>query len=101
MTMQAPLKKNPNAISAESASDLEVRIRYRAYELYEQRGRADGRDIEDWLQAETELASPRAKLLAGEVVKAARKPPVMSTGKSKAKRVKKPRVPARTNTLAE
>jgi hypothetical protein len=26
-----------------------------AYELYEQRGRADGRDSEDWLQAEAIL----------------------------------------------
>ena len=24
-----------------------------AYELYEQRGREDGRDLEDWLRAET------------------------------------------------
>jgi hypothetical protein len=30
-------------------------IAQRAYELYEQRGRQDGRDLEDWLKAEREL----------------------------------------------
>jgi Protein of unknown function (DUF2934) len=30
-------------------------IRYRAYELYEQCGREDGYDIEDWLHAESEV----------------------------------------------
>ena len=29
------------------------RIAETAYELYEQRGRADGHDLEDWLKAET------------------------------------------------
>jgi hypothetical protein len=31
-------------------------IEQRAYELYEQRGRQDGQDLEDWLKAEHELA---------------------------------------------
>ncbi len=30
-------------------------IRARAYEVYVQRGRIDGFDLEDWLQAEKEL----------------------------------------------
>ena len=30
-------------------------IAQRAYELYEQRGRQDGRDLEDWMKAEREL----------------------------------------------
>jgi hypothetical protein len=33
----------------------EEEIRRRAYELYEQEGRQDGRDQEHWLRAETEL----------------------------------------------
>ncbi len=32
-----------------------VHIAQRAYELYEQRGRQDGWDLEDWLKAEREL----------------------------------------------
>ena len=31
-------------------------IAQRAYALYEQRGRQDGQDLEDWLKAEHELA---------------------------------------------
>jgi hypothetical protein len=31
-------------------------IQRRAYELYEQRGRENGHDCDDWLQAERELA---------------------------------------------
>lgn len=34
---------------------LEDRIRIRAYELYEQRGKNPGHELEDWLQAEAEL----------------------------------------------
>jgi len=33
-------------------------IRVRAYELFEQRGREDGHDLDDWLQAEAEFTMP-------------------------------------------
>ena len=33
----------------------EERIRLRAYELYEWRGRVDGFALDDWLQAEAEI----------------------------------------------
>ena len=36
----------------------EQEIRRRAYEIYLERGEEPGRDLEDWLQAERELASP-------------------------------------------
>lgn len=32
------------------------RIARRAYELYEERGRQEGRDVEDWMKAEQQLA---------------------------------------------
>jgi hypothetical protein len=35
----------------------EEEIRRRAYELYLERGEEPGHDVEDWLQAERELAS--------------------------------------------
>lgn len=35
--------------------ELEAEIRARAYEIYEQRGRDEGHEIDDWLQAEAEL----------------------------------------------
>ena len=34
-------------------------IRQRAYELYVQRGRTPGHDVQDWIQAEHELAGGR------------------------------------------
>jgi hypothetical protein len=39
------------------AIDPHDRIAMRAYELYLQRGAADGGDFDDWLAAERELAS--------------------------------------------
>jgi hypothetical protein len=30
-------------------------IRRRAFQIYQQRGMSDGLDVEDWIQAETEL----------------------------------------------
>jgi hypothetical protein len=35
--------------------DLEVQVRQRAYELYQERGCTPGRENEDWLQAEREV----------------------------------------------
>jgi Protein of unknown function (DUF2934) len=40
-------------------------VRCRAYELYEQRGRADGHELDDWVEAEREVLS------ASEIAKAA------------------------------
>jgi hypothetical protein len=37
------------------ASSRELEIRTRAYEIYLQRGRQPGYELEDWLQAEREL----------------------------------------------
>jgi hypothetical protein len=38
-------------------------IAQRAYELYLDRGRADGHAVEDWLKAEAELAAASARPL--------------------------------------
>lgn len=101
VTVKKSTTKKTNANRGESAVDLEEQIRRRAYDLYEQRGREDGHDIEDWLQAEAELANERTKLLAGAAVKKNRKPTATSAGKTKAKQVKKSRSPAQTKTSAE
>ena len=39
---------------------IEERIRLRAYELFEQRGRRDDHALDDWLRAEAELRGRRA-----------------------------------------
>ena len=38
----------------DGGSELQDQIRARAYQLYEQRGRDDGHDLDDWLQAEAQ-----------------------------------------------
>jgi hypothetical protein len=48
-------------LSKESNVEVLEKIRLRAYELYEQRGRREGHDLEDWLKAESEvIAKPVA-----------------------------------------
>jgi H+-transporting ATPase len=42
-------------VNAKAPSDLTPQIAKRAYELYEERGRQDGRAPEDWQQAEQEI----------------------------------------------
>jgi hypothetical protein len=44
----------PNAV-AKKPVDMTPQIAKRACELYEQRGRQDGRAVEDWKQAEREV----------------------------------------------
>ena len=46
-------KKLPTAIN--EPQELEDQVRERAYELYEERGRQDGHDEEDWLRAKEEI----------------------------------------------
>ena len=48
-----PPKKLPTAIN--EPQELEDQVRERAYELYEERGRQDGHDEEDWLRAKEEI----------------------------------------------
>jgi len=50
-----PKAREPRSRKTSSSSDIEERIRQRAFELYEQRGRVDGFAFDDWLQAETEI----------------------------------------------
>jgi hypothetical protein len=47
--------REPRSGKANPPSNIEERIRRRAYELYEERGRLDGFALDDWLQAEREL----------------------------------------------
>jgi hypothetical protein len=47
-----------------SPIEREEQVRRRAFELYEQRGREDGHELDDWLQAESELVLRQAKAAA-------------------------------------
>jgi HSP20 family molecular chaperone IbpA len=60
MTMQRPANQKsvqliPFGHVAECREKVQKRIAERAYEIFEQRGHAPGHDLDDWLQAESEL----------------------------------------------
>jgi HSP20 family molecular chaperone IbpA len=52
----------PHLVTSEDVQgrvqDTVAALALRAYEIFEQRGRQSGRDLEDWLRAETELLHP-------------------------------------------
>ena len=56
--MRIPMKTSlpSGKTGAEAVAE---QIRCRAHELYEERGRGDGRDLEDWLRAEDEIIKNR------------------------------------------
>ena len=62
MTAQTPTK-SPASVQ-QHVLNLEDQIRRRAYELYEQRGKEDGHDLEDWLRAEEEIKQKEGRRVA-------------------------------------
>jgi hypothetical protein len=59
------IEKKPSTLAPKSDEPtvlipIEQQIQQRAYELYEQRGRTDGHDWDDWLQAECEIKGTQA-----------------------------------------
>jgi hypothetical protein len=51
--------KDDAALSSQPAHIREQTVRQMAYSLYEQRGRRDGKALDDWLNAESALIAPR------------------------------------------
>jgi hypothetical protein len=45
----------------QSQANPEELIRFRAYQLFEQRGRRHGADMEDWLRAEVEITTRKSQ----------------------------------------
>ena len=60
---QDTTRKNLKMTGAQP-QNLEEQIRLRAYELYEERGREDGHDFDDWLRAEEEITTKKARTIA-------------------------------------
>jgi len=48
----------------EPTPEMMEQIRARAHELFEQRGREEGHDVEDWLQAEAEVTQQQKQQTA-------------------------------------
>lgn len=56
-----PAEQSGSAIQISKADWTHERIARRAYELYEQRGRQEGRALEDWVNAERQLVGASGK----------------------------------------
>ena len=54
-TSRSPTPFPTSHIANEPPEEIEEQIRQRAYQLYYERGAEDGHDLDDWLQAETEV----------------------------------------------
>ena len=63
-TPETPTPLRATSQTTKSVSDLHEQIRRRAYELYEQHGKDDGHELDDWLQAEWELTQPAQTIAA-------------------------------------
>jgi len=57
--LQMPEATNGNGFAFPTL-ELESEIRVRAYEIYAQRGYTNGREAEDWLEAEREVKARHA-----------------------------------------
>lgn len=51
----------PKIDPASRTAGLDEQIRCRAYQLYEERGKADGQELKDWLAAEAEIVSHQVR----------------------------------------
>jgi Protein of unknown function (DUF2934) len=51
----------PSTDPVSRPAGLEEQIRCRAYQLYEERGKTDGQELEDWLLAEAEIMSHQVR----------------------------------------
>lgn len=54
--LEPDVPDNPKVAQTPTPEEIQDLIRRRAYELYEQRGREHGRDLDDWLVAESDVA---------------------------------------------
>jgi hypothetical protein len=57
--MSTDFTKKPPSTGTSEPQELEHQIRLRAYELYEARGRKDGRELDDWLRAKEEISEEK------------------------------------------
>jgi hypothetical protein len=66
---------------------LHEQVQRRAYELYEQRGRQDGREMDDWLQAEHDLRFAVSTVAADVRVEVAPRSPARRRASPKPRQV--------------
>jgi len=56
--------KKPPATETEEPQGLKSQIRQRAFEPYQERGREDGHQLDDWLLAEEEITIKKSRTAA-------------------------------------
>lgn len=61
--MTNPTKKSPLTVASDSRA-LEHQIRQRAHELYQERGRKEGHELDDWLRAEEEIKRKKVRAVS-------------------------------------
>ena len=62
---QETIPRRPSANAPDDRlQNVEERKRQRAFELYEARDREEGHDMDDWLQAEAEIAGAKTQTTA-------------------------------------
>jgi DUF2934 family protein len=54
-------RKSQMKMVAQPNPDLAEQIRRRAYDLFEARGREEGRELEDWFRAEEEITGRKVR----------------------------------------
>jgi len=64
MDMDPGAAKKPPATETEEPQGLKSQIRQRAFELYQERGREDGHQLDDWLLAEEEITIKKSRTAA-------------------------------------
>jgi hypothetical protein len=64
MDMDQGAAKKPPATETEEPQGLKSQIRQRAFELYQERGREDGHQLDDWLLAEEEITIKKSRTAA-------------------------------------
>ena len=62
--LQHPIKSTPRNIPTDAHPNLEEEIRRLAFEIYVERRREDGHDLDDWLHAEAEVLGAAVNIAA-------------------------------------
>lgn len=54
-TTFVPVRARDESVLPKHSDDVKKKISARAYEIFEHRGKVSGHDVDDWLEAETEV----------------------------------------------
>jgi hypothetical protein len=63
--MKTNSKSTKSMMPQKSLGDREREVRRRAFEIYEQRGKAAGSELQDWLLAESQVCGNATEFLFG------------------------------------